>query len=400
MIQVMNEKQIRNLIGLSLVPGLGASRIMRLMQAFPDLDEVFRADAASLMQIPGLGKATAAAIGRFKAWQEVDRILKVTDNTDVWLLSLDDERYPHRLRHIFDPPLLLWGRGDAAALSVPGIAVIGTRKPGPYGRARAQQFSGDIARSGLSVISGLAYGIDTLAHAAAVEAGGLTVAVLGSGIDRIYPSANRALAEKIAASGGAVISEFAPGTKPDRENFPVRNRVVSGLSTGVLVVESATTGGSMITAYAALDQGREVFAIPHDITNEAGAGGNTLIKKGHAKLTMCLTDIVEEINLPAGIIKANTSPQNQPGLFPDEEPKPAAILPQKSPATPKWRTLKEVSQRDDLKAVCEVLETGEHQIDDLAEKLEKPGHILLVALLELEMLGCVKAKSGKRFALS
>lgn len=394
----MNQLQIRNLIALSLVPGLGAARIMRLMQAYPKLGDVFQEKTATLMQIPGVGKTTAAAISAFSNWQEVDRILKVTENTDVWMISLDDERYPNRLRHIYDPPLLIWGRGDIGALSKPGIAVIGTRKPSPYGRARAQQFSGEIARAGLSVISGLAYGIDTLAHAATVEANGCTVAVLGSGIDRIYPAANKALAEKIVASGGAVISEFAPGTKPDRENFPVRNRVVSGLSAGVLVIESATTGGSLITAYAALDQGREVFAIPHDITNQAGSGGNTLIKKGHAKLTMTLEDILEEVNLPAGFQRPKTEAET-PDLFSETAPADALPNPPKPAPVPKWKSTDEVLKREDLKSLCEALEPGELHIDDLAEKLQKPGHMLLVTLLELEMMGCIKAKSGKRFSL-
>ncbi|AXJ00872.1 DNA processing protein [Cyclonatronum proteinivorum] len=397
----MNEQQVKCLIGLSLVNGLGAARIMRLMEAFPDLNRVFKAEERQLLQIPGVGKATAAAISRFGDWQEVDRILSVTEHTDAWLLTIDDEHYPKRLRHIYDPPLLLWGRGDVSALSRPGIAVIGTRKPTVYGRARGQQFSRDIAGAGLSVISGLAYGVDTLAHAAALDAGGVTVAVLGSGIDRVYPSANRALADKIATNRGAVISEFAPGTKPDRENFPVRNRVVSGLSYGALVVESATTGGSMITAYSALDQGREVFAIPHDITNEAGSGGNTLIKKGHAKLTMCLQDILEELRLPdefLGSIKPETQP-SAPDLFgqttvisPDTKPEP-------KPQPLKWKTLKDISSRDDLRQLCQAMEDQVWHIDDLAEKLNKPGHLLLVALLELEMMGCVKASSGKRFQL-
>lgn len=398
----MNQLQIRNLIALSLVPGLGAARIMRLMQAFPNLGEVFREPASSLMQIPGFGKATAAAIAAFKNWHEVDRILKVTENTDVWMISLDDEYYPNRLRHIYDPPLLIWGRGDVEALSKPGIAVIGTRKPSEYGRARARQFSGDIAAAGLNVISGLAYGIDTIAHAAAVEAGKPTIAVLGSGIDRIYPSANKQLAEKIMTTGGAVISEFAPGTKPDRENFPVRNRVVSGLSAGVLVIESAPTGGSLITAYSALDQGREVFAIPHDITNQAGLGGNTLIKKGHAKLTITLDDILEEITLPAGFQRPQAAAK-APDLFSATVSASASALnqPVESQTKPpkKWKNNDEIPGREDLKTLCEALEPGELHIDDLAEKLGKPGHLLLVALLELEMMGCVKAKSGKRFEL-
>lgn len=398
----MDNEHIRAHIALNLVPGLGANRIIKLTQVFPHPQQVFEASIGQLRQIPGIGARTAQSIKDFSSWQQVDKALAIVDDTDAWIMTSDDPEYPKRLRHIYDPPSLLWGRGSKEALSQAGVAVIGTRKPGAYGQQTVRNFSTSLSERGLSVISGLAYGIDTLAHTACVEAGGTTIAVLGSGINRIYPGTNRRLADKIVETGGCIISEFVPDTAPDRENFPVRNRVVSGLSLGVLVVESDVTGGSMITAYAALDQGREVFAVPHDISNPGGRGGNTLIKKGHAKLCMHIDDLTEELEgvLPPGhaaAVKASSDSGSLqvPELFlqNNEESRPAA------PSERKAKWLQDEALRSELKQLCAVLKADPVHLDDLAENLEKPGHQLLPALLELELMGYVKARSGKRFQL-
>lgn len=397
----MNNDEIKIHIALSLVQGLGAGRIIRLMQEFPNAEDVFRVSEKQIREIPGFGKTIASNIAKFNDWKRVDDILSVTENTDAWLLSINNEKYPNRLRHIYDPPLIIWGRGDVNALSRQGIAIIGTRKPTSYGRQKASLFAGRLAKTGLSIISGLAYGVDTLAHTAAVENNGCTVAVLGSGIDKIYPASNKRLTDEIISKGGAVISEFAPGTKPDRENFPTRNRVVSGLSLGVLVVESDVTGGSMITAYSALDQGREVFAIPHDITTQTGKGCNTMIKKGHAKLTMNVDDILEELNLDWSVLQLpEDDPELQKELFGEESvdngvPYPKRRVPE--PEKKSWRDKEDLTK--EMKHICELLEKGEMHIDDLAEKAAKPGHLLLGTLLELELQNLVVAKSGKRFSL-
>ncbi|MCH8556491.1 MAG: DNA-processing protein DprA [Balneolia bacterium] len=398
----MNHDEIKIHIALSLVHGLGAGRIIRLMQEFPNAEDVFRASEKQIREIPGFGKTIASNILKFRDWKRVDEILSVTENTDAWLLSINDEKYPSRLRHIYDPPLIIWGRGEVDALSRQGIAIIGTRKPTAYGRDKASSFAGRLAKTGLSIISGLAYGVDTLAHTAAVENNGCTVAVLGSGIDKIYPASNKRLTDEIINKGGAVISEFVPGTKPDRENFPTRNRVVSGLSLGVLVVESDVTGGSMITAYSALDQGREVFAIPHDITTQTGKGCNTMIKKGHAKLTMNVDDILEELNLDWSVLELpEEDPELQKELFGEEgEGKGVTHPKRKVSEAPKknWRSKEDLTE--EMKQVCELLEAGEMHIDDLADKAAKPGHLLLGTLLDLELQELVVAKSGKRFSLA
>lgn len=397
----MDIEHIRGHIALNLVTGLGASRIIKLTQAFSHPQQVFDAPLSQLMQIPGIGTQTAQNIKAFENWQAVDKALAVVEGTDAWMMTIDDADYPRRLRHIYDPPSIIWGRGNRQALSKPGVSVIGTRKPTAYGEQTARRFATHLSEHGLSVISGLAYGIDTLAHTATVQAGGTTIAVLGSGINRIYPGSNRRLVEKIIETGGCIISEFVPDTPPDRENFPVRNRVVSGLATGVLVVESDVTGGSMITAYAALDQGREVFAVPHDISNPGGRGGNTLIKKGHAKLCMHIDDLLEELsgllpaNHPAIADAARRAEKQQPQLPIDDEQLKASETP---PPAPKWA--QDENLRDELRQVCKALKTEPVHIDDLAGKLEKPGHQLLPALLELELMGYVTARSGKRFVLS
>ena len=399
----MDIEHIRGHIALNLVPGLGASRIIKLTQAFSKPQQIFETPVARLTQIPGIGARTAGNIVAFQKWHEVDKALAVIDNTDAWIMTIDDPDYPRRLRHIYDPPSILWGRGSREALSRAGISVIGTRKPTPYGQQAARQFAAQLSERGLSIISGLAYGIDTLAHKACVLAGGITVAVLGSGINRIYPSANRRLADNIIKTGGCIISEFVPDTPPDRENFPVRNRVVSGLATGVLVVESDVTGGSMITAYSALDQGREVFALPHNITNPGGRGGNALIKKGHAKLCTQVEDLLEELAgaLPpghsalAGTGAQENHAENAP-LFTNSGTD-AAPAPAPPPKKHKWTQDK--SLQDTMKRICGALEAGAVHLDDLAETLETPGHQLLSDLLTLELMGYVKALSGKRFEL-
>ena len=233
-----------------------------------------------------------------------------------------------------------------------------------------------LAEEGLCIFSGLAYGIDTIGHQAALKVGASTVAVLGSGIDNLYPKSNADVANHIVKSGGAVISEFPPGAMPDKGNFPLRNRVVSGLSLGVVVIESGIKGGSMITAELALDQNREVFAVPHPLDNPSGTGCNYLIKKGAAKLVQVVEDILVELPI-------NFSGESDSIAI--EEPK-----------TQGWREydLDELSKR-----ICEELEKKSFQIDDLADELNANTSQLLVALLQLEMQDLVTQKAGKNFEL-
>src|SRR5271168_2094992 len=230
------------------------------------------------------GKARAAAEDEFKRVAEAGGTV----------LTPEDEAYPERLREIYDPPAVLWTRGDVTQLARPGIAVVGTRQPSPYGAGMAELLARDLANRRLVILSGMARGVDTAAHKGAIEAGGKTVAVWGTGIDVIYPKENKKLAEQIVASGGAIVSEYQLGTFPAPQNFPIRNRILSGMSVGVLVIEAAEYSGTRITARCAMEQNRDVYAVPGNVTNKNAWGPNTLIKQG-AKLTATWEDIWEDL---------------------------------------------------------------------------------------------------------
>jgi DNA processing protein len=213
---------------------------------------------------------------------------------DVQLLAFDDPAYPARLRQIYDPPLVLYARGNPAALSLPGVAVVGTRHPTPYGTGIAERLACDLATRGLVIFSGLARGVDTAAHRGAIAGKGKTVAMFGTGVDVLYPKENSRLSEQILSFGGALVSEFPLGTFAAPQNFPIRNRIISAISFGVLVVEAAEYSGTRITARCALEQGRDVYAVPGNVTNKNSWGPNTLIKQG-AKLVATWEDVWEEL---------------------------------------------------------------------------------------------------------
>lgn len=364
---------LRELIALHLIPNLGAYRIRLLLQIADHPQDIFRMNSEELQQVHGVGPDTARDIISFNEWGEADRILDRTEETGADLMTFRDEDYPPLLREIYDPPILLWINGDRGVLANKSLAVVGTRKAGEYGRRMAREFSEGLVAAGLTVVSGLAYGIDAEAHKAALEAEGCTVAVLGSGIDNIYPNRNIRLAHEIVENNGAVISEFPPGTKPDAGNFPVRNRIVSGLSLGTLVVESGLKGGSMITARSAIDQNREVFVVPHPLDHPNSEGCNTLIKRSMGKLVENIEDILEEIK-----VYLSAAPRHN-------------IEKEKN-----WKS-KDLDQLS--VTICETLEEGPLHIDRLAEILDVRPHSLLARLLELEMQECIRQSAGKKFEL-
>lgn len=367
----------RALIALKLIPGLGPQRIKKLLEATKNgyAADVFKKGRSELQKIEGIGDRTAQTILTFREWEAVDQVLERTRAAGAELVALNDPDYPELLRHIYDPPSLLWVKGDKRVLNHPGIAVIGTRNPGRYGLQQAEKWSKQFCETGLSVISGLAYGIDSAAHRETVKRGGKTVAVLGSGIDRIYPLRNTSLAASIVECNGAVITEYMPGTKPDPAHFPQRNRIVSGMSHGVLVVESGLKGGSMITARCALDQNREVFVVPHQADNARGAGGNYLIKTGQGKLVQNMEDVTEEISV--NLTQADPVVANQQGKT-------------------VWRQLE---LNPDASRICKLLEKGELHIDVLSDQTGTEIHKLMAELLELEMEGAVTQRAGKYFGL-
>lgn len=368
---------IREFVALHLIDNLGAQRIRLLLQAVDHPQLIFRLERYELESIRGIGPKTADEVLAFNEWDEVDRILKKTDQTGAQIMTYWDKDYPDLLREIYDPPLMLWIKGDRSVLNTDGISIVGTRRVGDYGRKMAREFAEKLVEHNLTIVSGLAYGTDGVAHQATVEAGGKTVAVLGSGIDWIYPSDHKGLAARIVETGGAVISEFPLGTAPEMGNFPVRNRIVSGLTFGTLVVASGLEGGSMITAKSALDQNREVFVIPHPIGHANAPGCNSLIKRGMGKLVQNVEDILAEVAVHF-------------------EPKKERLVNDSPPASPTWKCM----DLDDLGIqICEKLDQESLHIDYLAEQLEVSTHELMPKLLELEMEGCIRQTAGKNFEL-
>ncbi|MGM0588209.1 MAG: DNA-processing protein DprA [Bacteroidota bacterium] len=380
-----NLSEFRELLGLTLVPNIGARRIKLLLQRFDTAEEVLAASVPELKRIEGIGQRFAHNIHSFDDWEEVDRILEETEKAGAWLIDWKDANYPALLKHIYDPPILMWGLGDPLVLNEPMMAMVGTRRNTSYGRRMAEQFATELVNEDLTIVSGLALGIDTASHESTIEAGGRTVAVLGSGIDWIYPSQNKKLAKEIIQTGGAILSEFPPGTKPDAGNFPPRNRIVSGMSQGVVVIESGIKGGSMITARVALDQNREVFAVPHQATAINGSGCNRLIQRGWAKLVLSAEDIM---------IEFPDLEQYEPdtGTLDNDQ--------QVDDITHQWEKHRDSLSEQEV-TICEYLSSADDplHIDDLADQTDVQVHVLTSLLLQLEMQDLVEQQAGKYFKI-
>ncbi|MGA7156905.1 MAG: DNA-processing protein DprA [Acidobacteriaceae bacterium] len=378
-------------LALVLTPGMGPTRCARAVKRLGAAERLFR---ASLTELEGLGMPAEAAQfcfdgrARKAAMEEWMRVVE----QHATLLTPEDEAYPAGLLEIYDPPAVLWVRGDTRLLNRPGIAVVGTRQPTPYGAGMAEMLSRDLAQRGMVVMSGMARGVDTCAHKGALEAGGATVAVWGTGIDVIYPKENKKLAEQIVAQGGAIVSEFPLGTFPAPQNFPIRNRTLSGMSIGVLVVEGGEYSGTRITARCALEQGRDVYAVPGNATNKNAWGPNTLIKQG-AKLTATWEDIWEDLpsqvrlqledEMQAQVDGNESSGGGSASLF--NEPANTAPM-----SEHERLVLQELRQDEAL------------QLDELIERLELKmvsGEIF-TALFELELSGRVKQMPGKNYVRS
>jgi DNA processing protein len=283
-------------VALTGVAGIGPTRMRRLLDYFGDAERAWSATLGDLI-VSGLERRAAEALAAARRTLDLDREMARLEAAGVRALTWDSEDYPQRLREINDAPPVLFTLGDFAPPDTFAVAVVGTRRATHYGREVAARLSAELAEAGITVVSGLAKGIDTIAHQAALDAGGRTVAVLGSGVDVIYPPENRGLARRIVEEGrGAVVSEYPLGTQPDAINFPPRNRIVSGLSLGVLVVEAPEKSGALITVDFALEQGRDVFAVPGPITSHSSEGTNRLLKQG-ARCVTSVRDILEELDM-------------------------------------------------------------------------------------------------------
>lgn len=280
-------------VALNLVPGLGSILIRRLLEQFKTPEAVFQASLRDLLSIEGLSEKVAHEIQKGPSDQKVNRELSLLKEIGGKIITLNNETYPQRLKEIYDPPPILYMRGDLKKEDELAVAIVGSRKTSPYGRWVTEKISQELASQGITIISGMARGIDSVAHLGALSVEGRTIAVLGCGVDRVYPSENRLLFKRII-DHGAVLSEFPMGSPPDGSHFPKRNRIISGLSIGVVVVEASEESGSLITAHYALEQGREVFAVPGNIGTKGSRGTHLLIRQG-AKLVESSEDILEEI---------------------------------------------------------------------------------------------------------
>jgi DNA processing protein len=366
-------------LALALTPGIGTSRGRKLVEFFGGIEPLFSASLTELEAV-GLPAAAAQSIALGKSFElageELDRLREV----GAAAIAQDDPQYPPRLLEIYDPPLILYTRGDSEVIAKQGVAVVGTRHPSPYGVGMAERLACDLAARGLIIISGMARGVDTAAHRGALNAHGRTVAVWGTGIDVPYPKENQKLADRILATGGTIVSEFPMGTFPAPQNFPIRNRVISGLSIGVLVIEAGEYSGTRVTARCALEQGRDVYAVPGNVTNKLSWGPNTLIKQG-AALVASWDDVWEA--LPADIRLALTPPEQ-----PASEAAGTASLfdaPNLSPAE---------------KRILSVLRADEStHIDQLVERLASylSSSEIFTALFELELSSRIRQLPGKNY---
>jgi DNA processing protein len=360
-------------LGFARVDGLGVRSAHKLLGRFGSPHAAYMASLTEL-EATGLPAAVSQAIFAQAGLKEAEKEIEAATKLGCQLLTFASEAYPPLLRQIPDPPLVLYVRGDTRIFAEPAVAIVGARRPSTYGLQVARRLAKDLADRGLVIISGMARGIDSAAHHGALDAKGRTVAVQGRGMDGIYPSENKRLAEKIMETG-AVISEFPLGTGPTPENFPIRNRIISGLSLGVIIVEAAEYSGSLITARLALEQNREVFAVPGNITAPQSFGPNHLIKQG-AKLVDQWMDVVEEF--PPEIRVQLLPPQDATG---DEAP-----------------TLFDASLTPDQKAVFEVLRADEPLfVDSIFGSVSLPHPRILAVLLELEMSGLIRQLPGKNF---
>ena len=369
-------------VALTLTPGLGPTRARHLVGFFGSVEGVFNASLTEL-EAAGLPTQAAQSIGTGRSIELAHDESAKAGASGIQIVAMDDAEYPSRLRQIYDPPVVLYVRGNVAAVSQPGIAIVGTRHPTPYGMGMAERLGCDLAARGLAIISGLARGVDTFAHRGAISAKGKAVAVFGTGVDVIYPKENLRLADQILSMGGALISEFPLATFAAPQNFPIRNRIISGMSFGVLVVEAAEYSGTRITARCALEQNREVFAVPGNVMNKNSWGPNTLIKQG-ARLVATWEDVWEE--LPADV-RLTLTPETG-----DE-----------SPGDQTASLFTEPSLSPHEKKIYKVLKADEAlHLDDIIEKLEAElsSSEIFAALFELELAGKVKQLPGKNFVKS
>lgn len=372
----MTRLSLNDLINLRLllsVDGIGPGKLRNLLKHFKSLSNILSSDYKSLMLVEGISNNLAKRIIQSRAdkgntSRQVEADLKQLSKLGARIITIWDNTYPSVLKKIYDPPLLLYVIGEFAEQDNYSISIVGTRRPTNYGIIQCERIAEDLARQNITIVSGLARGIDSIAHKSALKNGGRTIAVIGSGLDVIYPPENKKLFNEIAEKG-VIISEYPLGSKPDAQNFPKRNRIISGLSLGCIVVETALSGGAMQTAAFSLDQNREVFALPGNLGVRQSEGTNMLIQKGEAKLVRNGEDVLVELELKLKPVIGKNIPKPQVGLNLFEE-----------------------------KILTSLQEEPLH-IDNISSLTAMATSECLVHLLSLEFKGLIKQLPGKVFSV-
>ncbi|MCF6147348.1 MAG: DNA-protecting protein DprA [Candidatus Kuenenia sp.] len=358
------------ILRLHMTKGIGVRTYHTLVERFGSVSEIFQATKAELEKLPGIGEKIAHSILEESRHIDIHQEIDLAEKNNIQIIPYTSAEYPQHLKNIYDPPLILYVKGSLMETDVIALAIVGARRCTYYGLSQAERFARQLAQKGFCIISGMARGIDTAAHRGAISSTGRTIAVLGCGLGSVYPKDNTALSEKIIQHG-ALISEFPINTPPDYRNFPPRNRLISGLSLGVVVIESTLKSGSLITAQWALEQGKEVFALPGNVDSLYSRGTNKLIKEG-AKLTEDVTDIIQELGPVADTL----------------------CSPSEIPSTTDPRNLLLNSHE---KKIFSLLSSSPLYIDEIIQSTKLPTSIVSSTLMILEIKKLVKQLSGKRF---
>jgi DNA processing protein len=356
-------------IALNMLPTIGPVRLRRLLEIFETPERVLVASRSELRAIDGIGSEVAEQLVNWESIVDLSSELKLIREFGAEAITAESPKYPRQLREIHAPPIVLYVWGELTERDQHGIGVIGSRRTTHYGTECAKKLSYQLAYAGLTVISGLARGIDTAAHQGALAAKGRTVAVIGSGLSKLYPPENAGLAEKIRSGNGAIVSEFSMAIEPDRQTFPMRNRIISGWSHGILVVEAGLNSGALITASQAIEQGRSVYAVPGHINAPSAHGSNRLIQQG-AKLVMDAGDILDDLQV----------------LFPEK---------QKQLAETWARPLPDLAENE--RRVYQAIQATETPIDQISAASKLPAGTVNSVLLRLELMRLVKQLPGKYF---
>jgi len=390
----MLSKEKIDFIAFNLLPGIGNITTRRLIEHFGSSEKAFNASYQELSEVEGISSNIVRKIVEERDKLPLQEELSLIEEHGCEVITINDSIYPPLLRNIYDPPIVLYVKGNLPPTESIFFSIVGTRKATSYGLKICRELSAQLASKGITIVSGLAMGIDTFAHQGALNSGGTTIAILGNGLSRIYPAENTDLANQIIDSDGALISEFPMGMSPIGKNFPRRNRIISGISLGVLVVEATEFSGSLITARHAAEQGREVFAVPGDIRLSTSKGTNLLINDG-AKLVSGVEDIFSA--LPNFSLTSNSRRNNKPKTYTENlDSSPA----KQSNSNSKSKLIPKISLTDDEKEVYEQISSESTHIDKIVRLTGFPPGKVSSTLLQLELKGIVKQLPGKNFVRS